>query len=676
MKKNRIILYFTVIALVASVFMGRLVDLQIVNGESYYNQTLTSITKKTSVKAYRGEVLDRYGRPLIKNVMKYVVYIERSFIPEESYNESLLSIASLFREKGVKYTDTFMIGYFPYDFLTLSENPQNDTVSFNDFLKYYGVKNNGNAAEIMNALSVKLKLQSYDETEKRILIGLRYDMYRNGTSSGNPLMFADGIDIELLTVLEENASLYPGIIVEAETESEYVYPGYASHILGRVGKISSSEYAELKEQGYTIHDYVGKDGIQKSFESYLRGIDGVRTTYLDSDYNIISSEITTPAQNGNNVVLTIDIELQMAVEAALRETIADMQKNKHKYPNGNGDACAGAAVVLDVKTGEVLAMASYPTYDLTTFTEDYNSLSSNGLLPLLNRAIGGTYEPGSTFKMISAIMALNEELLNSKDLYKCTGRYTYYKDYQPYCYGQYAHGIINVSKAIQMSCNSFFFDIIRQLGLKTHNSYSAMFGFGKTTGIELMGEAKGYYLSKELFDERGMTPGDQLMVSIGQLNTATPVQLASYAQMLASGDERYQPHLLKEVIDAGYDNVIYKTTPNVVSSFSDLGISSNDIKTVLTGMRGVVTQNSNRNRLIGVYNAAAKTGTAEVPGGSPNAIYVSFAPYEDPEIAIAAVVEHGGEGGYLDELISKIMKQYFTSNNESSGIIPDGSLVK
>ncbi len=676
MKKNRIILYFVVIALVASIFMGRLIDLQIVNGESYYNQTLTSITKKTSVKAYRGEVLDRYGRPLIKNAMKYVVYIERSFIPEESYNESLLSIAKLFREKGVSYTDTFMIGYFPYDFLTLSENPQNDTTSFNDFLKYYGVKNNGNAAEIMNALATKLKLQNYDETEKRILIGLRYDMYRNGTTSGNPLLFADGIDIELLTVLEENSAIYPGIIVEAETESEYVYPGYASHILGRVGKISSSEYAELKGEGYTINDYVGKDGIQKSFESYLRGIDGVRTTYLDSDYNIISSEITTPAQNGNNVVLTIDIELQMAVEHALAETIEDMQKNKSKYPNGDGDANAGAAVVIDVKTGEVLAMASYPSYDLTTFTEDYNSLSTNSLLPLLNRAIGGTYEPGSTFKMISAIMALNEDLISSKDIYKCSGRYTYYNDYQPYCYGQLAHGNLTVTKALQLSCNSFFFDIIRQLGLEKHNAYSSMFGFGKTTGIELLGEAKGYYLTKALFDQRGMTPGDQLMISIGQLNTATPIQLASYAQMLASGDERYQPHLLKEVIDSGYDNVIYKTTPTVLSSFADLNISSKDVETVREGMHNVVTQISGRNKLLGVYNAAAKTGTAEVPGGSPNAVYVTFAPYDDPEIAIAAVVEHGGEGGYLDEMISKIMKQYFTSNNADSGISPEGSLVK
>ncbi|MBQ2946057.1 MAG: hypothetical protein IJD95_05795 [Clostridia bacterium] len=676
MKKNRIIIYFVAVALVAAIFSGRLIDLQIVNGEGYYKQTLTSITKRTELKAYRGEVLDRYGRPLITNVMKYVVYIERSFIPEDSYNDSLLAIAKLFREREIPYTDTFMIGYFPYKFLTLEENSQIDSYTFADFLKYYGVKNNGSAPEIMEALSKKFKLQGYGETEKRILIGLRYDMYRNGTSSGNPLMFADGIDIETVTILEENSSKYPGVIVEAETESKYTYPGYASHILGRVGKISSSEYAALKGEGYTINDYIGKDGIQKSFESYLRGINGVKTTYLDSDYNIISTEITEPAKNGNNVVLTIDIELQITVENALADLIADMQQNKSKYPNGDGDADSGAAVVLDVKTGEILAMASHPTYDLTTFTEDYNSLASNSLLPLLNRAIGGTYEPGSTYKLVSAIMALNEDLITSKTIHKCSGRYTYYSDYQPYCYGQLAHGNLNMKSAIRNSCNSYFFDIIRQLGLSTHNRYSAMFGFGQLTGVELMGESRGYYLSKELFDQRGMTPGDQLMVAIGQLNTVTPIQLASYVQMIANGEERLQPHLLKEVIDSGYNNVIHQSGPVALSSFSDLGISKKDIEAVHEGMISAVVDIYRRNQMLGEFKAAAKTGTAEVPGGSPNAIYVTFAPYDDPEIAIAAVIEHGGEGGYLDELVAKTMKQYFSTNGSDSDINTEGSLIK
>ena len=677
MKKSRIIAFAVAVALCAAVFFGRLIDLQIVNGESYYKKTLTTITKKTSVAAGRGEVLDRYGRPLIKNVMKYVAYIERSFIPQNSYNESLLRIANLFREKSITYTDTFPISFFPYRFKTKEEDKQTDYSAFSDFLVYYGIKNNGSAADVVSMLSDKLKLGNYAEDEKRILIGLRYDMYKNGTTTGVPLLFADNIDIGTVTVLEENAAKYPGVIIEAETESTYVYPGYASHILGRVGKISAEEYEALKDDGYTINSYVGKDGIQKSFENYLRGVDGVKTTYLDSNYNIIGSDMTTPVKNGDNVVLTIDIELQMAVEDALADMIKALREDKTgKYKNGGKDADAGAVVVLDVKTGELLAMASNPTYDLTTFNDDYSSLVSDSGTPLLNRAIGGSYEPGSTFKMITALMGLNEGLITANTVYRCTGRYTYYHDYQPYCYGHYAHGDCTVDKAIRVSCNAFFFDVIRQLGIAKHNVYSGLFGFGRQTGVELAGEVKGYYLTKEIFDARGLTPGDQLMVSIGQLNTVTPIQLASYVQMLASADERYQPHLLKEVVDSGYNNVVFTNEPAVLSRFSDLGIKQKDIKTVQKGMIGVVTGNAARNALLGPYKAAAKTGTAEVPGGSPNAVFITYAPYDDPEIAIAAVVEHGGEGGYLVDLIAAVMNKYFSGKTSDASVDVEGTLIR
>ena len=668
-------MFFIVVALITAIFGVRLIDLQIVNGESNYQKTLTGITQKNSIQAYRGEVLDRYGRPLITNEMKYVVYIEQAFIPDGKFNESLLAVAKLFKERNIEYTNTFNIGEFPYSFLTKQENSQIDSNSFNSFLKYYGVKNQGSASEIMEALAKKFKLADYNEEEKRILIGLRYDMFRNGTTSGVPLLFADDVDIGTITVLEENSSKYLGVVIEVETESKYVYPGYASHILGRVGKISAEEYAELKDKGYGINDYIGKDGVLKSFEDYLRGINGVKTTYLDKDYNIISTEITTPAKNGNNVVLTIDIELQIAAENALAALIKDMQVNKNKYPNGNGDAAAGAIVVLDVKTGEVLAMASYPTYDLTTFGKDYNDLVADENLPLLNRAIGGVYEPGSTFKMISAFMGLNEGLITSKTTYNCIGKYTYYPDYQPRCYGGYAHGVCNVHSAIKQSCNAFFFDIIRQLGIEKHNSYSTMFGFGQRTGIELLGEAKGYYVSKQIFDERGLTPGDQLMVSIGQLNTVTPIQLASYVQMIANGEERLKPHILKEVVDSQYNSVLLKTEPETLAKFSDLNISQRDITTVVGGMKDVINGYSNRKAILGKYDTAAKTGTAEVPGGSPNAAFVAFAPAENPEIAISAIIEHGGEGGYLDVMIAEIMSEYF-SKDSSVNVDNEGTLVK
>ena len=447
----------------------------------------------------------------------------------------------------------------------------------------------------------------------------------------------------------------------------------AAHILGTIGPIwqeewSSSEdtgYVGYADKGYSMNDLVGKDGVEKAFESYLRGTDGRRLITTDETGTITGELYTREPQPGGTVALTLDIDLQADVEAALAETISGMID---KDSNERG----GAAAVVSVGTGEVLALASYPTYDLSTFNEDYDELVNDQRLPMFNRATQGIYAPGSTFKMVTAVAALESGIITPSSIIQDRGIYTYYKDPQPMCwiYSQTGstHGRINVSQAITDSCNYFFYEVGRLTGIRTLDSYASQFGLGQSTGIEI-GDSSGVLASPEWAEshDQEWTDGQTITAAIGQsYNLFTPLQLANYVATLVGGGDHYQAHLLKNV--KAYDNsrllYMYGDKP-----MNTVEISDSTLSAVTRGMHELTVSGSVAYAFENcVVSAGAKTGSAQVGTDIANGVFVAYAPYEKPEIAVAIVIEKGGSGAALANTAVEIINSWFSRAQDGTAI--------
>lgn len=441
-----------------------------------------------------------------------------------------------------------------------------------------------------------------------------------------------------------------------------------SHILGRTGKIPAEQAQAYAELGYPMDAIVGTSGIEAAYEQYLHGTDGEITITEDKEGNIIERKITRQPVAGRDVYLTIDIELQKVAEDSLAYRI-----NKIASEGGvmtGADADSGAVVAIDPNTNGILAMASYPTYDLTTFNSDYAALSQDERAPLLNRATSAAYAPGSTFKLCTGIAALTEGQITQYTTIKDKGIYKYYDDYQPHCwvYDQkgITHGEINVAQAIEHSCNYFFFEVGRKMGIDNVCKYASAFGLGRSTGIELS-ESVGILASPHYVEANDIAlwmPGDTLSASIGQsYHLFTPMQLACYLSTLVNNGTRYSAHLLYEVRDFGTGEVVYKYENKVMDGCIEL--SEDNVQTIKYGMRLVMNQTLTKRAFkdLTAVSAAGKTGTAQLGGKqSDNATFVSFAPYSeyrDPEIVIAGIIEHGVSGNNTAYVVSDIMEQYF-----------------
>ncbi|MBO4342522.1 MAG: penicillin-binding protein 2, partial [Clostridia bacterium] len=452
---------------------------------------------------------------------------------------------------------------------------------------------------------------------------------------------------------------------------EFVNGSTAVHILGRTGKIYKEEYDELADKDYKMNDIIGKQGIEKYCESYLRGIDGLSGVEQSVDQSRVKIVESVAPKKGNNVILTIDVNVQKAAERALAETIQYI-RYKSASENGNGaDANCGAIAAVDVNSGDIIAIASYPPYDPYTFDEDYAKLSSDRNLPMFNRAIGGAYEPGSTFKMLTAIAALEENVITPEDSIEDLGIYKYYEDYQPACWiyrsKKTTHGFQNVTEALENSCNYFFYDIGRRTTIEGINKYAKIFGLGESTGIELTSEEnKGLLTSPEQREAEGKAwnPGDVLQVSIGQSrNMFTPLQLANYLATLVNGGTRYKTHLIKSVRDSETGEVLFENMPEIADSIE---IKEENYKAVMQGMKNVIELGTASS----VFDdfpipVGGKTGTAEVTGGSDNAIFLGFAPFDNPTIAVCAVIEHGAHGTNAGLAVKTVLNSYFNSASEA-----------
>ena len=523
-----------------------------------------------------------------------------------------------------------------------------------------------------------LNIGDMDPLEARALAGVMYEVtLRSQEITWNPYIFAEDVDIDFISRVKENS--LTGVVIEAATVRQY-HTDYAAHILGRVGPIYQEEwdyYKNLDEDGdgkadYQMDDTVGKEGVELAFESYLRGTSGERIVERNTSGKVVSEAWQSEPEPGDNVVLTIDIDLQKKVEDTLAESLPNLESKEVE-----GAAC----VVLDVDSGDVLASASYPTYSLANFSQDWAENSSNPLNPLVNRALNGLYPPGSTFKMITAIAALETGIITPDTKIRDEGIYTYWSNPQPQCwyYRQYhqKHGLIDVSEAIEVSCNYFFYDVGRRVGIDTLVDYATRFGLGQKTGIELP-EKVGGVGSPERSEALGQKwyEGNILNVAIGQDNTqVTPIQLANYIATLVNGGTRYSTHLLKEVKSNDFSQILYTYEPEAVATIE---IQDENLNAVKAGMLALTTEGSVAKYFQDLpVQVGAKTGSAQVSAQTEsNAVFVCFAPYDDPEIAMAIAVEHGGSGSELGAMAAEIFSYYFSVQEGREDIPTENTLVR
>lgn len=661
--KRRVIALLAFFGAFLLLFAVVLYDAQILHGGENRAKSISSNAASETVTASRGIITDRNGKVLVSNRLAYTLVFDRSgFDDDAALNAAILRLVQLCEETGTGWNDTLPIGRVG-NFLRYS-NARSET--FDKFIEKNDLTSGASGRQLLSELRELYHVdESLSEREARLIVGVRYELH-----SRDSYTFAEDVSTEVLSLITDGR--YEGVTIR--TASARVYnTALAAHILGTIGPIwqeewSSNEdtgYVGYADKGYSMNDLVGKDGVEKAFESYLRGTDGRRLITTDETGKITGELYTREPQPGGTVALTLDIDLQADVETALAETISGMID---KDSNERG----GAAAVVSVGTGEVLALASYPTYDLSTFNEDYDELVNDQRLPMFNRATQGIYAPGSTFKMVTAVAALESGIITPSSIIQDRGIYTYYKDPQPMCwiYSQTGstHGRINVSQAITASCNYFFYEVGRLTGIRTLDSYASQFGLGHSTGIEI-GDSSGVLASPEWAEshDQEWTDGQTITAAIGQsYNLFTPLQLANYVATLVGGGDHYQAHLLKNV--KAYDNsrLLYMYDDNPINTVE---MSDTTLSAVTRGMHELTVSGSVAYAFENcVVSAGAKTGSAQVGTDIANGVFVAYAPYEKPEIAVAIVIEKGGSGAALANTAVEIINSWFSRAQDGTAI--------
>ena len=674
-----------------------LYDAQMIHGAEYLARSQNSIAETQTVEAARGDILDRYGRVLVSNRVTYQVALNTDAM-EKNRNDILLALIRIARDAGVEWEDTLPITAQPpfrYTTDTPFQYPTTDeegspTTSLTR-LGRLAVKMKWiddptadgaqgaplpTAEELLEKMRESFQLE-LEGADMRAVAGVLYELYyRSMVNSWPPYVFAEGVDIDFISKVKEQG--LSGVEIEAATVRTY-NTEYAAHLLGRVGAIENWDaYKDLDLDGdgtpdYEMDDTVGKEGAELAFESYLRGTAGVREVERNTSGKVVSEKWTTAPQPGDNVVLTIDIDLQKQVEDILSQAIPQLASE---------DTEGAACVVMDVNRAEVLASASYPSYHLATYSADLAENSADPLKPFLNRAFQGVYAPGSTFKMVTAVAGLESGIIEPDTEIMDTGVYTYYQDDGPQCWywRQYRrkHGLVNVSEALEVSCNVFFFDVGRRVGIQGLQEFAAKFGLGEPTGIELY-EETGVMAGPEYTQSMGQTwyEGSTLSVAIGQESSQfTPLQLANYIATLVNGGTRYSAHLLKEVKSSDFSQVLYTYEPEVLDS---IDIQPENLDAVKAGMLALTTGKGSLARYFQdlPVQVGAKTGSAQVNAETEsNAVFVCFAPYDDPQIAISLVVDKGGSGSTLASIAADILRYYFSAEESREETLTENTLIR
>lgn len=672
-------MYF-ILALIIMAFSAKLVSLQLVDGSEYRQQSEKRTTKTKVIQAPRGDIVDRYGRTLVTNKMSNAIVIQKKRNMGDEELNRLIKDLHLLADKYSYYVSTS----FPVSMtegkmsFVFEESDDNPRAKEYEWKSKYGVDKETTALETLNFFAKNYNVSETDAEYKLKITATRYEMVLRDFSYTTDFTFAESIPMDMITTIKEQQDQYSGVNIVTNSTRDYRYSTLAAHILGRVGKISAEELETMSSLGYNMTSVVGKQGIEKYAEEYLRGINGIASVEQTTDGRSLSEEPIEEATAGNNVTLTLDFDLQYAAESALCETIYDIREAAKDASEGKY-ADSGAVVAVDVNTGEILAIASYPTYDSGLFNQNYANLLSGSARPLVNRAVAGQYAPGSTFKMLVAAAALEEGVITQNDVIVDKGIYTYYKDFQPRCWAYRQHGTTHgaetVSGAIRDSCNYFFYDVGRRVTIEKIEEYAKKYGFGQITGLEIPSEEKsGVIASKENREKNGgiWYPGDTLQAAIGQSDTlVTPVQLASYVSTIANGGTRYKLHLIKSVEDKS-GKTIMETKPEVSEKIT---LSEDSYSAITKGMRLVVTEGTGKAAFSGCsVDVAAKSGSAQT-GRYTNGIYVAYAPYDNPKIAVAVVIEKSGGGSDAAPVARKVIEKYFANETEYDGFYSGNILI-
>ena len=671
MKQNPLKKRLTAVALFFGLFLllffFTLYYNQILHGSEYRAKSISSNATTETVEASRGILTDRNGKVLVSNRLAYTLTLsEDDFDDETEENAAILRLTGLCLQNKAAWVDSLPVTMAePFEFLPNAR----DNEAFLAYMKERRIPFTAatiTAPQLLDRLRNQFHVDNtYSPEEARRIIGVRYELALH-----SPYVFAEDVSVGLISQIVDGH--FTG--VTTGTSSARVYNTiYAAHILGRVSRIYAEDWDKYRELGYSMDALVGSGGVEEAFEQYLHGTNGTRLITTDAAGKITGELYTKDPQPGGTVALTLDIDLQRDAEQSLERTIQGMMDE-------DSEQRGGAAAVVKVGSGEILALASYPSFDPSTFGQDYEKLLDDKRLPMFNRAVNGIYAPGSTFKPCTAVAALESGIITPSTTIRDQGIYTYYSYPQPMCwiYDQYGgtHGYVNVSEAITESCNYFFYEVGRLTGIARLDDYATQFGLGQHTGIEI-GDSAGVLASPEYAEENDLdwTDGQTITAAIGQsYNLFTPLQLANYIATLASGGQHYPAHLLKDV--KSYDNselvYVYDKAPlNTVS------ISDSTLRAVLSGMHDLTTRGSVSSQFSNcVVSAGAKTGTAQVGTALNNGVFVAFAPYENPEIAVAVVIEKGGSGAALADTAVEIINAYFSRDDSQAAVVGENTLLK
>lgn len=664
------------------VLIVQLFNLQVINGESYREQSNTRLSRVSTIKAARGSILDRSGNELAGVKTENNIEIYKTNISNDELNEAALNLVNLMNQYQISYTDNFPISINPFTF-TISGD------ELSKFKKKFKIEENADAETVFYKVKDKYQIKNDNIEDIRKIIAIRYIITTTGYSATKSITIATNVSDEVVAQISERNSDFPGISIETKAARTYLAGSMAAHVIGYTGKIKEEEYKANKDD-YDIDDIIGKTGIEYVFEKYLKGTDGEKQKEMAVDGTITGEYVSKNAIAGSDVVLTIDSNLQKTMEESLENCI---NKIKNGGFSQRYDAQGGAAVVMNVNTGEVLATASYPTYEPQWFVggisqENWAYLRDDTRHPQLNKAIQSTYAPGSTFKMVTAIAGLETGVITTKEKINDTGIYKKYNsEWKCWYYTSYhrGHGYQNVTQALQHSCNYFFYETGDRMGIDNLSKYALHFGLGNKTGIELPNEKSGAAASKETYAKirngATMGPGDTLNASIGQGdNNFTPMQIAKYISSIANGGTVVNPTIIKSVLNSDGTEVskdeIRKYTNEklgIVDTDDGITISDESIEVAKEGMRmaaseaGGTAYNIFKNFNIEV---AGKTGSAEAGKDSNgndlvNAWFVCFAPFDNPEVAVVVMIENGGHGNYAAEVARDVLIQYFGMNEST-----------
>ena len=699
---------------VLGIYLVVLFNIQVVHHEDYLAKSTQTITRVETVTASRGIITDRSGRTLVSNQYAYSLTFDPSLLKAgETQNAAILRLLQLCREQGVDWEDNLPLSQsdsprFTVDALTdtqksyflaylrnlkparellaayvrrnpslLKEPAKGETALDPASAKDADLLKQTKASALSNTLLLKAGItpakllewmredmdvdSSCSQEDARLILGVRYELQlRKLGANNNPYILVENVDVEFCSLISDGA--FQGAQV-SRTSTRAYETTYAAHVLGLVGAIS--DYTdELKEAGYKASDTIGISGVESAFEEYLRGTDGKRVTSVNSDGKITGEYYKTEPRSGYTVELTLDLDLQQAVEDTLSAKVAQLNEKDGLESRGAG------AAVIKVGTGEVLALASYPTYDLSTYRQDFTELSADPAKPLFNRATSSPYAPGSTLKPATAVAALESGVTTPTETVFDPGYWMYPSTtwkVPTYCWNHSGHGRVNATSAITNSCNTYFMEMGYRMGLDTLNEYYSAFGLGEPTGIEI-GESTG----RQAVNEAGQDQAP--WAAFGQANQEyTPLQLANYIATLVSGGKHCPAHLLKSV--KSYDNSEIIATGST-EPLNTISISDSTLQAVKKGMLGYTTNGGSvavpfRNCVV---SAGAKTGTAQIGGAMKNGVFVAFAPYDEPEIAVALVLENADAGAVLASTAVDIINSYF-SQDDAVSILPENQLI-